>query len=37
MLMDSKSTDIFWIQAMHTTIHIQNIVIRRNKTDKTLY
>jgi hypothetical protein len=35
MLMDSKLTDIFWTQAVHTTIHIQNRVILRNNTDKT--
>jgi transposase InsO family protein len=27
MLMDSKLTDIFWTQAIHTTIHIQNRVM----------
>ena len=37
MLMDSKSTDILWTHAMHTTVHIQNRVILRNKTDKTPY
>ena len=37
MLMDSKLTDIFWIQTVHTTIHIQNKVMLRNKTDKTPY
>jgi hypothetical protein len=37
MLMDSKLTDIFWTQAVHTTIHIQNIVMLRNKIDKTPY
>jgi hypothetical protein len=37
MLMDSKLTDIFWTQAMHTTIHIQNRVILRNNTNKTPY
>jgi transposase InsO family protein len=35
MLMDSKLTGIFWTYAVHTTIHIQNIVILRNNTDKT--
>jgi hypothetical protein len=35
--MDSKLTDIFWTQAVHTTIHIQNRVILRNNTDKTPY
>jgi transposase InsO family protein len=24
MLMDSKLTDIFWVQAVHTIVHIQN-------------
>jgi hypothetical protein len=37
MIMDSKLTNIFWTQAMHTTIHIQNKVMLRNKTDKTPY
>jgi transposase InsO family protein len=37
MLMDSKLTDIFWTQAVHTTIHIQNRVMLRNNTDKTPY
>jgi hypothetical protein len=37
MLMDSKLIDIFWTQAMHTTIHIQNRVMLRNNTDKTPY
>jgi hypothetical protein len=37
MIMDSKLTDIFWTQAMHTTVHIQNRVMLRNNTDKTLY
>jgi hypothetical protein len=27
MLMDSKLTDIFWTQGMHTIVHIQNRVI----------
>jgi transposase InsO family protein len=35
MLVDSKLTDIFWTQAVHTIIHIQNRVMLRNKTDKT--
>jgi hypothetical protein len=34
MLMDSKLKDIFWTQAVHATIHIQNRVILRNNTDK---
>jgi hypothetical protein len=37
MLMDSKLTDIFWTQAVHTTIHIQNRVMLRNNTDKHPY
>jgi hypothetical protein len=34
MLMDSKLTDIFWTHAVHTTVHIQNIVILINNNDK---
>jgi hypothetical protein len=37
MLMDYKLTDIFWKQAVHTTVHIQNRVMLRNNTDKTPY
>jgi hypothetical protein len=37
MLMDSKLTDIFWTQAMHTKIHIQNRLMLRNNIDKTPY
>jgi hypothetical protein len=37
MLMDSKLTDIFWTQAVHTKVHIQNRVMLRNNTDKTPY
>jgi transposase InsO family protein len=37
MLMDSKLTDIFWTQEVHTTIHIQNKVMLRNNTEKTPY
>jgi hypothetical protein len=37
MLMDSKLTDIFWTQVVHTTFHIQNRVMLRNNTDKTPY
>jgi transposase InsO family protein len=37
MIMDSKLTDIFWTQAVHTIIHIQNRVMLRNNTDKTPY
>jgi hypothetical protein len=37
MLMDSKLTDIFWTHAVHTSVHIQNKVMLRNKNDKTPY
>jgi transposase InsO family protein len=37
MLMDSKLKDVFWEDAMHTTIHIQNIVMLKTNSDKTLY
>jgi hypothetical protein len=37
MLMDSKLTDVFWVQAVHTTIHIQNRGMLRNNSDKTPY
>jgi hypothetical protein len=37
MLMDSKLTDIFWTQAVHIAVHIQNRVMLRNNTDKTPY
>jgi hypothetical protein len=37
MLIDSKLTDIFWTQTMHTSIHIQNGVMLRNNIDKTPY
>jgi hypothetical protein len=37
MLMDSKLIDIFWTQAVHTIVHIQNRLILRNNTDKTPY
>jgi hypothetical protein len=37
MLMDSKSTDMFWTQAMQTTMHIHNRVMLRNNTDKNPY
>ena len=37
MIMDSKLIDIFWTQAMHTTVHIQNRLMLRNNTDKTPY
>jgi hypothetical protein len=37
MIMDSKLTDIFWTQAVHTTVHIQNRVMLRNNNEKTPY
>jgi hypothetical protein len=37
MIMDSKLTDIFWTQAVHTKVHIQNRVMLRNNSDKTPY
>jgi hypothetical protein len=37
ILMDYKLTDIFWTQAVHTAVHIQNRVMLRNNTDKTPY
>jgi transposase InsO family protein len=37
MIMDSKLTDIFWTQAVHTTVHIQNRLMLRNNTNKTPY
>jgi transposase InsO family protein len=37
MLMDSKLTNIFWTQVVHTTFHIQNRVMLRNNTDKNPY
>ena len=37
MIMDSKLTDIFWTQAVHIAVHIQNRVMLRNNTDKTPY
>jgi transposase InsO family protein len=37
MIMDSKLRDMFWTQAVHTTVHIQNRVMLRNNTDKTPY
>jgi hypothetical protein len=37
MLMDSKLTDIFWTEAVLTTVHIQNRVMLGNNTDKTPY
>jgi hypothetical protein len=37
LLMDSKLTDVLWARAVHTTVHIQNIVILRNNSDKNPY
>jgi hypothetical protein len=37
MLMDSKLTNIFWTQEVHTIVHIQNRVMLRNNTNKTPY
>jgi transposase InsO family protein len=37
MLVDSKLTDIFWTQVVHTSVHIQNIVMLRKNTNKTPY
>jgi hypothetical protein len=37
MIMDSKLTYIFWTQAVHTIVHIQNRVMLKNNTDKTPY
>jgi hypothetical protein len=37
MLMDSKLTDIFWTQAVQTTVHIQIRVMLKNNTDKNPY
>jgi hypothetical protein len=37
MIMDSKLTDIFWTQVVHTIVHIQKRVMLRKNTDKTPY
>jgi hypothetical protein len=37
MIMDSKLTNIFWTQEVHTVVHIQNRIMLRNNTDKTPY
>jgi hypothetical protein len=37
MLMDSKLIDVFWVQAMHTTIHIQYRGMLINNSDRTPY
>jgi hypothetical protein len=37
MLKDSKLGDIFWVQVVHTTVHILNIRIIRSNNEKTPY
>jgi hypothetical protein len=37
MPMDSKLIDVFWVQAIHTLIHIQNRGMLQRNTDKTPY
>jgi hypothetical protein len=37
ILMDYKLTYIFWTQLVHTSVHIQNILMLRNNTDKNPY
>jgi hypothetical protein len=37
MLMDSKLTDIFFTQEVHTVVHIQNGGMLRNNNDKNSY
>jgi transposase InsO family protein len=37
MLNDSKLSDIFWVQAIHTTVHILNRGMLRSNNDKTPY
>ena len=37
MIVDSNLTDIFWTQAVYTTVQIQNRVMLINNTDKTPY
>jgi hypothetical protein len=37
MLMDSKLTDVFWVQTMHTKVHINNKGMLINNSDKTPY
>ena len=36
MLNDSKLSDIFWVQAIHTVVHILNRGLLINKSDQTL-
>jgi hypothetical protein len=37
MSMDSKLIDVFWEHAVHIIVHIQNIIILINNSDKTPY
>jgi hypothetical protein len=37
MLMDSKLIDVFWVEVVHTKIHIQNRGMLRNNSDKNPY
>ena len=37
MIMDSKLTYFFWTQEVNTTVHIQNIVMLKNNSEKTPY
>jgi hypothetical protein len=37
MLKDSKLSDIFWVQEIHTVLHILNRGIIRSNNDKTPY
>jgi hypothetical protein len=37
MIIDSKLKDLFWVQAMHTSVHIHNKGMLRSKNDKTPY
>jgi hypothetical protein len=37
MLMDSMLIDLFWVQEVHTKVHIQNRGMIRNNSNKTPY
>ena len=37
MLNDSKHNDIFWVQVVHTIVHILNTGLLRNNSDQTPY
>jgi hypothetical protein len=37
MLMDSRLTNVFWVQAMHIIVHILNRRMLKNNSDKTPY